>query len=133
MTDEKLHEHAQYAVQAGKGKHISEIPELLAKRGLQPYEIDEVMRLLNLDNALRNVFYSRQYMLYSGLAVLVLVLYNVLMYRLMEKSGEPWWKIVLTTGKTPMMMFCYSLALSAFIYTVILYLKRKRFLSNLEK
>ena len=99
MTEEQLHENALYAIEAGKGKKFSEIPELLIQKGLQPEEVAGVMKLLAYDNARRNVFNARQYLLYSGLATLVLVLYNVLMFRLVEKTGKPWWEVAMKIAR----------------------------------
>ncbi|MBO9151407.1 hypothetical protein ACFOTA_04260 [Chitinophaga sp. GCM10012297] len=134
MTEEKLHEHALYAVEAGKGKKFSDIPALLARKGLQPWEVEEVMELLAYDNARRNLFNARQYLLYSGLAVLVLVLYNVLMFRLAEGTGKPWWEIALKiAGSSGVMWFCYATVLTAFTFTLVLFFKRMRALSALKK
>lgn len=134
MTEEKLHEHALYAVEAGKGKKFSDIPALLAGRGLQPWEVDEVMELLAYDNARRNLFNARQYLLYSGLAVLVLLLYNVLMFRLVEKAGKPWWEVaVMIAGKSTLLWFCYATVLTAFTYTLVLFFRRTKALAALKK
>ncbi|MGN6508554.1 MAG: hypothetical protein ACTHLD_03745 [Chitinophaga sp.] len=134
MTEEQLHENALYAIEAGKGKKFSDIPELLARKGLRPHEVMEVMDLLAYDNARRNVFNARQYLLYSGLVMLVLVLYNVLMFRLVEKTGKPWWEVAVKIANSSMLMlFCYVTVFTAFTYSVVLFLRRRKALEELKK
>jgi hypothetical protein len=134
MTEEQLHENALYAIEAGKGKKFSEIPELLIQKGLQPEEVTGVMKLLAYDNARRNVFNARQYLLYSGLATLVLVLYNVLMFRLIEKTGKPWWEVAMKIANgSVLLLFCYITVFTAFTYTLVLFLRRRKALAELKK